>query len=54
MADHETIGHTVVHTDESGVVHVQKLGRDHEVEGSTTVITLPPGAHVIIRHVLPR
>lgn len=46
-----TIGHTVVHTDDQGVVHVQKLGREHEVEGSATIITLPPGARVIIRHV---
>ena len=54
MAEHETVGHTVVHTDADGVQHVQKLGREHVVEGSETVITLPLGARVIIRHVQPR
>lgn len=50
--DVEHVGHTVIHTDEAGVTHTQKLGREHEVAGSDTIIDVPVGARVIIRHVV--
>ena len=46
-----TVGHTVVYTDAEGRDHVQKLGREHVVEGSETGVTLGPGDRIIIRHV---
>lgn len=48
----EHVGHTVIHTDELGVTHTQKLGREHEVADSETIIDVPVGSRVIIRHVL--
>lgn len=47
----ETVGHTIVHTDEGGVTHTQRLGREHVVEGSDRVIEVPAGTRIIIRHV---
>lgn len=47
------IGHTVIqHRD--GETHVQHLGPEHVVEGSISIIEVPAGATVVIRHIRPR
>ena len=42
--------HTEIHRDEHGQIHVQHYGEGHVVEGSVTVVELPPGTRVLIRH----
>ncbi|MGI4852239.1 MAG: hypothetical protein ACRYGR_09905 [Janthinobacterium lividum] len=50
--DVEHVGHTIIHTDEAGVTHTQRLGREHEVAGSETIIDVPVGTRIVIRHVV--
>ena len=45
------LSHTVIHTAPDGTKHVQTLGPEHVVESSDTVIDVPAGTKITIRHV---
>ena len=46
----EVRAHTIVfHHD--GIAHVQHFGSGHVVEGSETIIDVPVGTTVVIRHI---
>ena len=52
MSDTQLAWHTVVTHDENGIVHIQRRGPDHVVEGSERIIDLLPGEVAVIRHMV--